>query len=618
MQLRLQKTLARLLLIASACAFLLPPSAANVFADPPAAELSPEDEAIAADNDDEDADWPVTGGAASRIQQTSLAPAEKVQIAALIKQLDAPSFAPRQHAAQQLAKLVRRPELARAMSHELQQAVSAAQASLEVRSQLADLLRGLPKNDAGIEEPEASAAEFEELLDRFDDDSYIRRLSAAHRLRTLLRKPALICPIMLAAKRRLDDPTQSAEAKHELRPLLDRARSAWLVSDPKSWKLPPVSNEQIQGWVDLLAGNSADASGREQQAAHRELLDALVRDEYRNAVQKSLRKAIADTKDAAALGRLGRLHDLSQPAMVAEAWENHRHVTVQHLLVDVPQVPEGAPQATHFDRIDDQTAHCVSGNTLRPGDYPVGVAIPHPGGRSVLFHLINLPTPRRRLTYEYQMQGSEKRRLAELSQRTVDDMLAKKRHLDELELAMLGQLDQHVLSRFVGAYIEAVPDRPLVRSTFRLNSQASEHAGLCEVLAACGTHEAIPALDRLDGTLEAPSDEAPYRIALAAALAIANRDPWKEVDAWLAGLLPRGELLRVGDDDAAQIAATAAAQLLSRHEVSPSRFGLEPVTDTFLQGIGLGGYRFSDPEKRAEVIAWWNRRKQELDKLPSS
>ena len=46
------------------------------------------------------------------------------------------------------------------------------------------------------------------------------------------------------------------------------------------------------------------------------------------------------------------------------------------------------------DRIDDETAHCVSGVNLSEGDYPVGGAFPHPKERSSFFCLVNLPTPR--------------------------------------------------------------------------------------------------------------------------------------------------------------------------------------------------------------------------------
>src|SRR5262249_10579265 len=155
-------------------------------------------------------------------------------------------------------------------------------------------------------------------------------------------------------------------------------------------------------------------------------------------------KAIEETNDPAAEQRLKSLYEWTRPAMVAEIWSGHHNVTIQYLLIDVPQFPEGGVRATHFDHIDDRTAHCVSGNSLTPGDYPVGVAIPHPEGRDVIFHLLNLPTPRRRLAYTYRAKRDEGTRLKELSQRTVDQVLADKRILSEQEITILMQLDSAV------------------------------------------------------------------------------------------------------------------------------------------------------------------------------
>ena len=126
-------------------------------------------------------------------------------------------------------------------------------------------------------------------------------------------------------------------------------------------------------------------------------------------------------------------------------------------------------------------------------------------------------------------------------------------------------------------------------------------------LAAEGTQEAIP------GLLEAlaaerfrpPSAQAPYRLAWIAALAIAARDPWAEIDAWLAGMAARTETLVEGPPDAPELGATAAGLLLVRHAQDPNRFGLTLVSDPVLVGAGLSGYRFLAPEGRAKVGRWW-------------
>ena len=49
--------------------------------------------------------------------------------------------------------------------------------------------------------------------------------------------------------------------------------------------------------------------------------------------------------------------------MVAEYWQGGRHLNIQRLLVGVPSVSEGG--TSHFDRIDDDTAHCAAGVNLK-------------------------------------------------------------------------------------------------------------------------------------------------------------------------------------------------------------------------------------------------------------
>ena len=78
--------------------------------------------------------------------------------------------------------------------------------------------------------------------------------------------------------------------------------------------------------------------------------------------------------------------------MVAEYWQAGRHTGVQHLLIGIPNHSPNAQRASHFDRIDESTAHCVSGNALSPGDYPVDVFLGHPRQEDAQFHLVNLPT----------------------------------------------------------------------------------------------------------------------------------------------------------------------------------------------------------------------------------
>ncbi len=263
--------------------------------------------------------------------------------------------------------------------------------------------------------------------------------------------------------------------------LLNKARRRWLIDDGLDRLLPPVLEPQIRDWLALVGGPTPEsvADRFRQDAAQCELLDLLARETYRmkaTALISAAKDAAADPEGAV---RLQELFDWTRPAMVAECWSGGRHTTIQHLLIGVPQVPEGSNRATQFDRIDDHTAHCVTGNSLQPGDYPVGVAIPHPAGQEVVFHLINLPTPRRRMVYELTAERPQEDRFAEITRRSVTAILADKRHLSEIEIGMLAQLDPEIVSKFVGDYFAAVPDQAPCPASYRLIGQITEHDAIC-------------------------------------------------------------------------------------------------------------------------------------------
>jgi hypothetical protein len=303
--------------------------------------------------------------------------------------------------------------------------------------------------------------------------------------------------------------------------------------------------------------------------------------------------------------RLQELAELARPAMVAEIWMDRHQVTQQHLLVGVPQMAEGAMRPTHFDRIDEQAAHCVSGNTLAyPQDYPVGVAFPHPSAVNTFFCLINLPTPRRKMAYGYSANAPAAARLVEISRRTVDRFLARRQRLSEPEMLMLEQLDPREVSRFAGKYFNRVDDSLVLGGDAPINlflAGASHHAMLCRILASQGTKDAIPGL--LDAIaakrfLEPTS-------AWWAALSIATRDPWDDVVSWLAGLIDRTDLLIDGQVDGPELGATAAALLLVRGGEQPASYGLRKMAQAPEPLSALNTYRFSAAEGRARVRQWW-------------
>ena len=254
----------------------------------------------------------------------------------------------------------------------------------------------------------------------------------------------------------------------------------------------------------------------------------------------------------------------------AEYWEGQRNLGIQHLLlVGVPSLPAGAQSASHFDRIDDHSAHCLSGSSLCPGDYPVGVAFPHPRQPGAFFHLVNLPTIQRRLAYEYLVtQQSESQRLSDISRRTLAAFLAARRALDDEQITMLDQLDAASVSRFVGAYFQVVPDSPREETEGPFGA-LTRHGLVCMWLAQHGTAEALHGLVDADvqHRFADPDSQRPFRLCWVTALAIARREAGPDVDAWLAAQIDRKETLEVGSNS--EVGATAAAMLLARHKQLP-------------------------------------------------
>jgi len=363
----------------------------------------------------------------------------------------------------------------------------------------------------------------------------------------------------------------------------------------------------------LLERNEMVPAGRRRHTAQRELLDLIARDDTRRGVLEMLGDRIA-ASGGTARTPLHELVDFARPALAAEVWANHLHIYQQYLIIGMPQYNETAvpPRATLFDRIDDQTAHCVSGNALTPGDYPVRVAIPHPQpGQETMYYLTNLPTPRQRLAYEYYRRRDERLRLAEITERTLNYYLNRRTPLGETEVLMLAQLDPRTVSRLMGAYFEMVPDGPLISTLNGLISQPTVHGGICAVVSRIGTHEAVPALVRLarGGALGQLSNENRLEVAWVAALAIAQRDPWPGVDEWLAQLVDERLPLTNGVDHPPDLGASAAGLLLDRHGASTAPFGLQTAGESVTESYRFVGYRFGHQRDRQDVKRWWQKRK---------
>jgi hypothetical protein len=204
-------------------------------------------------------------------------------------------------------------------------------------------------------------------------------------------------------------------------------------------------------------------------------------------------------------------------------------------------------------------------------------------------------------------------RLREISQRTLDHFLAERAVLSEMQVLMLGQLDPQLVSRFVGPYFQATANEPLVAMTTELANQTTIQGAICQVMTRMGTHEAVPALEQLarSGRLGEPTFECPYRIAWIAALAIAQRDPWPEVDAWLAKLIDEEKPLMINGDHQPDLGASAAGMLLDRHGVSTRTFGLEAAGENAADRFRFVGYRFTSDKDRQELKLWWEKESKE-------
>jgi hypothetical protein len=509
-----------------------------------------------------------------------------------------------------LERLSREAEFAPVLADHFQQLLCDERTSFEVRAQLEDLMRHLPA--AASEPPKLPSAEIDHLLSLLDDDSFAVRSAAAERLKWLARNPAMICPLLETIKVRLADADLSPAGRQQLDPLWTKIHGAWLLSDSAKWSFAPVPAKQIAHWIDALADPASadhDLRSPAQETAARELLDLLVRPDTAGTAIGALEARLADRRLApSSSARLREVYDWSRPAVVAEYWDNHRNPLIQHLLVGVPCLPPGSQFPSYFDRCDDRVAHCVSGNSLSPGEYPVGVALPDPRQPGAFFQLVNLPTTQRRLAYEFLVEDqTDAQRLAEISVRTLDRILEKRLLLDDDERSLLDLLDADAVSRFAGPYFQAVADGPLEDNLGSFGSP-SQHGRLCHWLACHGTHAAISGLVE---AIEArricePDFNGPFRLSWVAALAIAQRDPWQGEDVWLAQQVQRTDRLKLGGDD--EVGATAAAELLTRHGEKLRDFSLEEVESDQLAtpAIHLHSYRFETAEGRAAVLRWWS------------
>jgi hypothetical protein len=571
----------------------------------------------------------------------------RVELPLRLRDLDSPSYAIRSRAAQCLEVWVGSPELGDLLAEEFQRRILQPDLPLEVRWRIAVWQARLPK--VSIAPPaEQPLPELERLVAQLDDNSYSVRAGATERLQWLAGCPQFAPPILLLLKRRLADLSLGEDSFQRIEDIRRIAWGVWLNSDPGDSFLPPVSPAQIERWLDDLArpegrGPSlpsahAGVSPLRRRVALQNLMDALAQDAEVPYVKAALEARLRGKPDQTSATALKELLDLTRPAIVAEVWSMRKlQEPEQRMFIGEPRVFREGANPSCFDRADDQSAHCASGNSLVPGNYPVGLAFPAPrwkqGQVEGFFYLVNLPTPRRQIAYNYFAKTDAATRLAKLSRRTLDHFLAEKRLLGDAELGMLGQLDAREVSRFAARYfllvddgsVEEAIDSEFSTSRKHLGGDSSRFGSICAQLAIDGTRDAIPGLlaaiqqKRID-----PPKSVPYRFEWLAAFSIALRDPWPGVDAWLVEQLDNRQKLDISHNDGGEVGATAAAALLERHNEKPgagspegSRWGLQLVVDPHLLNYKVAGYTYGAADSVQRVRKWWARQPESAP-LPAS
>jgi hypothetical protein len=162
------------------------------------------------------------------------------------------------------------------------------------------------------------------------------------------------------------------------------------------------------------------------------------------------------------------------------------------------------------------------------------------------------------------------------------------------------------------------------------------------MLALDGSPELVPTLVEAAKNkrfLPLPSDE-PQAMGWIAALAIAAREPWEDVDRWLAGLVEHPDRISFGQGTQGDVGATAAAMLLAKHGEDPAQFGLAARTplqrglhdrfeapinadyrrrmfeDRLFKQLGVTPYCFADSAGRDAVQQWWRHRQPTAPPTP--
>lgn len=550
-------------------------------------------------------------------------------IAAWINGLTSDDFPTREDARHRLRSALEQPDSAAKVRTAFDQQLQSKDLTLELRMALEEL-GGRRADDAQVSTAAVlDVSRIDALLGDLESGEFTRRDVSERTLLAAAGEPRTATELLQRLQLRLVDGRATYDTLKRIDPLWTAAWRTWLKADPAATRTPPPEDAEIDAAVGRLvvdAVGGADAVA--QHVADRRLLYWMACDDVLPRVVKTLerRNAAADISIAARL-RIARLLAWTRPAMVAEIWSDGKLGTMQHLLIGVPNQPARAPNPSLFDRCTDESARCLSGNMLTPGDYPVGVYFRPPDkpdtmpSPDLMFHLVNLPTPRRRLAYDAEVplfsdertvEHLDKTRRKQITARTVERFLAERRLLTVREIGMLAYVDPQELSRMVRPYLSSVADeRPS-------DTSPSFHELFCVIVARTATSEAGPALAAAveAGRIKPADDGQSLRLDLLSLLNLASRAPWRDLDVWLAEQIDRTDPIDIADAAAADIGATAAALLVRRAGEEPSTFGLERSAIHF-EALADMAFRFTRPTGRDEVRNWWRERKSKVEKPPT-
>ena len=243
-----------------------------------------------------------------------------------LRELDSPCYETRRMAAERVERWLGMPEMAAMLAEQFQQLVVQPELPLEVRWRISIWRTRLPSVKS--EPPQAvSAEELQRLVRQLDDDSYAVRAGACERLQWMAASERLAKPIMLILKRRLADPLLSEDTYRRVESIRNIAWGMWLTGDAADWDLPPVSDAQIDDWLDELGQPAMQHDLRAaMRPPHRPagVAGCLVAGPRRAAGEGGHRGPVFAASWTGGRGRLRELLDLTRPALVAESWSGRK------------------------------------------------------------------------------------------------------------------------------------------------------------------------------------------------------------------------------------------------------------------------------------------------------